>query len=222
VKADAAREALVRRGVRLNLLTLTWNSVEGVVAVASGVTAGSVALVGFGVDSGIELAAGLAALWRLRSDRRAADRERADRIAHRLVGASFLVLAGYVACEASVALWNREPPEESRVGIVLAVLSLAVMPVLARAKRRVAAGLASRALEAEATQTSMCMWLSAILLGGLGLHAALGWWWADPIAALAMTPILVREGLEGWRGEDPCGCHGCEGENRRGGTDDGG
>ncbi|HEX5632134.1 MAG TPA: cation transporter, partial [Gemmatimonadales bacterium] len=176
-------------------------------ALAAGIVAGSIALTGFGVDSVIELSAGLAALWRLHADADAARRERAERLTHRLVGAAFLALAAYVTWEAVGALAARRAPEESVTGMVLAALSLVVMPLLARAKRRVAQGLASRALAAEAMQTDVCAWLSAILLGGLALNAVLGWWWADPIAALAMVPLLVREGVEGMRGEASCACH---------------
>lgn len=199
------RARWVRRGRWLNAATIAYNSLEGILAIGAGVIAGSVALVGFGVDSAIELAAGLVALWRLASDAEPARRERAERIAHRLIGASFLALAAYVGWESATALARREIPDESVVGIVLAAASLAVMPLLARAKRTVAGHLASRALASEATQTSMCMWLSAILLAGLSLNALFGWWWADPLAALAMVPILAREGIEGLHGKDPCG-----------------
>lgn len=208
--APLERARWVRRGRWLNAATIGYNSLEGFLAIGAGSIAGSIALVGFGVDSAIELAAGLIALWRLASDADPARRDRAERIAHRLIGASFLALAAYVGWESTTALWHREVPDESAVGIVLAAASLGIMPLLARAKRSVARRLASRSLESEATQTSMCMWLSAILLVGLSLNALFGWWWADPVAALGMVPILAREGLEGLRGKDPCrdGC-GC-------------
>ena len=199
------RTRWVRRGRWLNVATIAYNSLEGVLAIGAGVLAGSIALVGFGVDSAIELAAGLVALWRLASDAEPARRERAERISHRLIGLSFLGLAAYVGWESAAALWFHAAPEESVFGIVLAAISLMIMPVLARGKRTVARHLGSRALESEATQTSMCMWLSAILLAGLSLNALLGWWWADPVAALGMVPILAREGVEGLRGRDPCG-----------------
>jgi divalent metal cation (Fe/Co/Zn/Cd) transporter len=199
------RPRWVRRGRWLNGATIAYNSLEGVLAIGAGLLAGSVALVGFGVDSAIELAAGLVALWRLASDVDPARRERAERVAHRLIGFSFLGLAVYVLWESGRALWFRDAPDESVTGIVLAAASLLIMPVLARAKRTVARHLGSRALESEATQTSMCMWLSAILLAGLTLNAVFGWWWADPAAALGMVPILAREGVEGLRGRDPCG-----------------
>lgn len=195
------RDGLVRRGRRLEYLTVGWNLLEAAVALGAGLVAGSAALVGFGFDSLVESTSGGALLWRLRSDE---DAERRERIALKLVGASFLLLAAYVAFDAGKSLVNREPPDESYVGIVLAAVSLVVMPLLARAKRRVAAGLNSRALAADSRQTDICAYLSAILLGGLLLNAALGWWWADPIAALVMIPVIVKEGVEALRGETCC------------------
>lgn len=174
---------------------------EAAVAVGAGVYAGSIALVGFGVDSLIESLSGGILLWRLRLHE--AD-ERREQLALRLVGVSFLVLAAYVAVEAVKSLYLRELPEASIVGIALAALSLIVMPLLARAKRKVAARLQSRALHADSRQTDLCAYLSAILLGGLGLNALVGWWWADPVAALIMVPIIAREGVEALRGEDCC------------------
>lgn len=203
----SARPALVRRGLALVYATLAYNAIEGVVAITAGLAAGSIALVGFGVDSGIELAAGLAAAWRLHADHEPGRRERVERRAQRLVGLSFLLLAAYVTFEAIGALAGRAAPDESWLGIALAAASLVVMPILVRAKRRVATGLESGALSAEATQTAVCTWLSAILLAGLGLNATLGWWWADPVAALAMVPLIVREGIEGVRGRSTCGEH---------------
>ena len=200
------RGPLIRRARRLEYLTVGWNLLEALVAVGAGLAAGSAALVGFGLDSLIESASGGALLWRLRSDE---DAERRERIALRLVGVSFLLLAAYVAFDAGKSLLYVEPPEESPVGIGLAALSLAVMPLLARAKRRVAAQLGSRALAADSRQTDICAYLSAILLGGLLLNAAFGWWWADPLVALVMVPIIIREGVEALRGETCCGgtCH---------------
>jgi len=207
--AAAPRPALVARGLRLTYVTLGYNAVEAGVAIAAGVAAGSIALVGFGADSLIELTAGTAALWRLRSDHDAARRARAERASLRVIGACFLALALYVAVDAALALARRDEPAESTLGIALAALSAAVMPLLARAKRRVAVGMGSGALAADATQTSLCGWLSVILLAGLALNAALGWWWADPVAALGMVPIIAREGVEGVRGRSACGdgCH---------------
>jgi len=203
----AARPAWVRRGLRLNYLTLAYNTVEAIVAIAAGLVAGSVALVGFGVDSGIEVTASAAAQWRLRADLDPVRRERVERVTHRVIGASFLVLADYVAVDSVTTLWKREAPAASPAGLMILVLSLLVMPVLARAKRRVARALLSRALEADAAQTSLCAYLSLIALAGVGLNAAFGWWWADPVAALAMVPIVAKEGMEGLRGEAGCECH---------------
>jgi divalent metal cation (Fe/Co/Zn/Cd) transporter len=202
----AARPALVRRGLRLNYLTLAYNTVEAIVAIAAGLVAGSVALVGFGVDSGIEVTASVAAQWRLRADLDPVRRERVEQVTQRVIGASFLVLAAYVAMDSVTTLWEREGPEASTVGLVILMLSVLVMPVLARAKRRVARALQSRALEGDAAQTSLCAYLSVIALAGVGLNAAFGWWWADPAAALAMVPIIGKEGVEGLRGEAECGC----------------
>jgi divalent metal cation (Fe/Co/Zn/Cd) transporter len=200
-EAVATRSALVRRGLWLNYLGIGYNVVEAIVSIAAGLVAGSVALVGFGVDSGIEVTASIAAQWRLRADLNLERRARVERVTHRVIGASFVALAVYVAVESVTTLWQREAPDASRVGLVILTLSVLVMPVLAQAKRRVARGLDSRALEADAAQTSICAYLSVIALAGVGLNAAFGWWWADPVAALAMVPIIAKEGLEGMRGE---------------------
>jgi divalent metal cation (Fe/Co/Zn/Cd) transporter len=199
----AARASDVARGRRLEHLTVGWNLCEGAIAVAAGAAAGSTALVGFGLDSFIESTSGAAIIWRLA--RAGEDDERRERIALKLVGASLLLLAAYVAADAVRSLVRREPPEVSMVGVVLAAVSLLVMPLLARAKRKVAARIDSRALAADSKQTDICAYLSAILLAGLAANAAFGWWWADPAAALLMTPIIVKEGLEALRGETCCG-----------------
>lgn len=208
METDAVRAVVVRRGLRLEYLTIAWNSLEAVIAVFFGIIAGSIALVGFGLDSVIEVSSGTVLLWRLRADRHDERREHAERVALKLVGASFLALAAYVAVDAAKTLWLRESPEKSIVGIALAVVSLIVMPLLARAKRRVAADLSSRAMHADSRQTDLCAYLSAILLGGLVLNALLGWWWADPAAGIIMTPIIAFEGIKALRGE-PCAdaCH---------------
>jgi len=202
----AGRALLVRRGLRLEILTLAWNSLEAVVAIAAGWIAGSIALIGFGLDSVIESASGAVLLWRLRRDADLTRREHVERRALQLVGWSFLLLAAYVAVDASRSLWLRESPDRSTVGIILAAVSLVVMPLLARAKRRVAARISSRALHADSRQTDLCAYLSAILLGGLLLNAFLGWWWADPVAALLMVPIIAREGRDALRGERCSDC----------------
>ena len=192
----------VRRGRRLEYVTIIWNSLEAVTSIGAGLFAGSIALVGFGVDSIIETSSGAILLWRLRDGERGEGREH---LALRLVGVSFLLLAAYVGFDAVKSLIMREPPEASYVGIGIAALSLVVMPVLARAKRRVAANINSRAMRADSRQTDLCAYLSAILLVGLVLNALFGLWWADPVAGLVMTPIIAREGIGALRGET-CTC----------------
>jgi divalent metal cation (Fe/Co/Zn/Cd) transporter len=202
------RSHFIRRGKLLEYATIGYNTLEGIVAVAAGLIAGSVALVGFGFDSAIEVISGATLLWRLYTDVDEERRERVEQRALRIVGWSFLLLAAYVTFDAAKSLIRREAPHESILGIGIAALSLVIMPLLVRAKRRVAAAIGSKALDADATQTALCTYLSAILLGGLLLNALVGWWWADPVAALVMVPIIVREGLEGVRGErceDDCG-----------------
>lgn len=195
----------LRKGRRLEYFTIGWNLLEALVSIAAGLFAGSIALIGFGVDSLIETASGVVLLWRLSEGEAGESRERT---ALKLVGWSLLALAAYVAVDALKSLVLREEPERSIPGIIIAALSLIVMPLLARAKRKVAAGLQSRAMAADSTQTDICAYLSAILLGGLGLNALFGWWWADPAAALIMVPFIVKEGLEALRGETCCDCHG--------------
>jgi divalent metal cation (Fe/Co/Zn/Cd) transporter len=202
---ESVRTHAVRRGRWLTWATIGYNCLEGLLAIGSGLLAGSVSLIGFGVDSFIEVSASLTAVWRLHVDRDAGRCARAERLAQRLIGLSFLALAGYVAVEATRSLVTRVEPDASPIGIGIAAASLVVMPLLARAKRRVAARLSSGALSAEARQTEICMYLSAILLAGLGLNAAFAWWWADPVAGISMTPFIAWEGIEGLRGRHACG-----------------
>jgi divalent metal cation (Fe/Co/Zn/Cd) transporter len=194
----------VRQGRRLEYFTIGWNMVEAGVAIGAGWLAGSIALVGFGVDSLIESISGSILLWRLFSPVQDESREK---IAIKLVGISFLILAAYVAFDALKSLLTYESPDTSLVGIGLSIVSLILMPILARAKRRSAVDLNSRAMKADSKQTDLCAYLSAILLGGLVLNALWGWWWADPVAALIMVPIIAREGVEGLRGEVCGDCH---------------
>lgn len=201
LKQQTFRNANLRRGKRLEYLTIGWNSIEAFVAIGSGAASGSASLVGFGVDSLIENFSAATLLWRLRDSAHGARREQ---IALKLVGISFLLLAVYIAFGAVKSLTLRESPAVSFAGIVIAALSLVVMPVLARAKRRVAQNLDSRAMRADSRQTDLCAYLSAILLAGLILNAAFGWWWADSIAALLMTPIIAKEGVQSLRGKS-CG-----------------
>jgi divalent metal cation (Fe/Co/Zn/Cd) transporter len=191
----------------LEYLTLAWNSLEAVAAIGAGVIAGSIALVGFGLDSVIECFSGSVLLWRLREGQ---EGERRERMALRLVGASFLALAVYVAYDAISVLARHDAPEKSWFGVAVAIASLIAMPLLARAKRRVATELTSRALHADARQTDICAYLSAILLGGLLMNALLHWWWADPVAALVMVPIIGREGAQALRGKTCCESRTCD------------
>lgn len=196
----------LKRGLQLEYLTVGWNIVEGVIAVGAGMVAGSIALIGFGVDSFVETISGAVLIWRLSAEARGRhDEDAIERIeerAEKLVGVAFLLLAAYVAFEAVRTLINQEAPEASPVGIVLTSVSIAVMLWLARAKRRVGEALGSRAMLADAQQTYACWYLSVVALVGLALNAIFGLWWADPVAALGITVLLVREGVEALRGED--------------------
>jgi divalent metal cation (Fe/Co/Zn/Cd) transporter len=198
------RASLARRGRWLEYFTIAWNSLEGLVAVFAGGVAGSISLTGFGIDSFIEVTSGAALLWRMSVDSDVERREANERIALRVVGLCFLVLGGYVAYESVASLILGKAARHSTPGIVLACVSLIVMPLLSCAKRRVGNALGSTAMHADAKQTDFCVYLSAILLGGLLLNAVFGSWWADPVAALVMTPIITKEGLAGIRGQ------GCE------------
>ena len=199
------RERLIRRGLQLSFFTVIWNVIEGVVAIASGIVAGSVALIGFGVDSFVETASGAVVGWRFSYEMRGRSQEQAEKAelwAARITGALLLVLALYLLLDSGRRLlgFGREP-EASRAGIALTIISLVVMPLLARAKLKTADSLGSKALRVDSYETITCAWLSAVALAGLILNAVLGWWWADPLAALALIPLIVREGLEGLRGE---------------------
>ncbi len=196
------RVALLRRGARLESVTVAYNALEGGVAVVAGLAAGSVALTGFGIDSVIEVTSGALLWWRLRAELGAPPLGAAvEARAARVAGLLLLALAGYLVVESGRQFLVRARPETSVIGLAITVLSLVVMPLLARAKLRVADALGSRALRADAHETIVCAWLSFTTLLGLALNAVLGWWWADPVAALAMVPLIVREGLEAWRAE---------------------
>ena len=200
------RAATARRGRRLEYFTIAWNSVEAIVALIAGLAAGSISLVGFGTDSIIEVTSGAALLWRMSADHDVHRRERNERLALRIVGLCFLALAVYIGYESVDHLIQRQAPEHSIAGIVLACLSLIVMPLLARAKREVGTALGSAAMHADAKQTDFCTYLSAILLAGLLLNAVFGLWWTDPLSALIMAPIIAKEGNDGVRGDV---CHHC-------------
>jgi divalent metal cation (Fe/Co/Zn/Cd) transporter len=205
--ALADRPALLRRALRLEYLTVGWNMVEGLVAIGAAMVSGSVALLGFGIDSFVESASGSVLIWRLLAERNA-DEDDEERIEHverraqKLVAASLVLLGAFITWDSVTSLAAGERPEPSAVGMALAITSLLVMWWLARQKRRVAIALGSRAMSADAFQTDACFWLSVFLLVGIGANALLGWWWADPVAALAMVLFIGREALEAWRGED--------------------
>jgi len=200
------RTLILRRGRRLEYFTIAWNSIEGLLAVAMGIIAGSISLMGFGLDSFIEVTSGSVLLWRMSVDADVHRRERNEKRALRIVGLCFCLLAVYVVYESGMDLISRQAPEHSLPGIILACVSLVAMPLLSRAKRSVGRAIGSAAMHADARQTEFCTYLSAILLGGLLLNALFGLWWADPVAALMMVPIIGREGLEGLRGKvcDDC------------------
>ena len=201
-----ARETIASRGRRLEYFTIAWNSLEGLIALTAGVIAGSISLVGFGVDSFVEVTSGATLLWRMSVDADAESRERNEQLSLKIVGLCFIALATYIAYEAARDLIKKAAPEHSTPGIVLACISLIVMPILSRAKRRVGVALNSAAMRADAKQTEFCTYLSAILLVGLLANAFFGLWWADPVAALIMVPIIAKEGVEGWQGQ---ACNNC-------------
>ncbi len=205
MSAVETRRLLLNRGLRLEYLTVGWNLVEGAVALVAAAATGSVALIGFGVDSFVESLSGAVLIWRLRSESNGElDEDAVERLERRaalFVGVSFFALAAYVAFDAITAFVDQRRPEPSPLGIAITALSIGVMLWLARAKRDAATALDSRALAADAEQTQACWYLSVVVLSGIGLNAAFGWWWADPLAALGITVILVREGLEALRGE---------------------
>ncbi|MDP8937474.1 MAG: cation transporter [Actinomycetota bacterium] len=196
-----ARPLAVRRARLLNRFTIGWNVIEGVVAVTAGLVAGSVSLVGFGLDSGIEVSASLILAWRLGQERRGGCMAESDRRATRAIAVCFAVLAAYVWTEASRDLIGGSRPSASAVGIAMAGLSLVVMPGLARAKRRLAPALGSQAAASEADQTMLCALLSAVVLVGLGLNAGFGWWWADPVAGLVIGGLAAVEARRTWRAD---------------------
>lgn len=203
--ADRARWG--RRAQLLAAASVSYNMVEAAIAIAAGLVAGSVALVGFGLDSIVEVASGLIVLWQFRHPLP----ESRERTALRLMAVSFFALAAYVTVESVRALMVGHAPDPSPVGIGLAVASLAVMPLLSWAQRRTGRALGSNAVVADSTQTLLCTYLSAVLLLGLVLNATLGWHWADPIAGLVIAAVAAKEGRDAWRGEGCCTPTGCAG-----------
>jgi len=207
--ATAEFALIAQRGKRLEYLTIGWNGLEGLAALATGIIAGSVSLVGFGVDSFIEVTSAVAVLWRLSAITDEESREQNERLTLKIVGICFLGLSAYIAYASISNLLRRQAPEHSIAGIVVACAALVAMPLLARAKKQIGEQLGSGAMVADARQADFCTYLSAILLAGLILNAAFGWWWSDPIAALVMTPIIVKEGLNAWQGKACCE-HACK------------
>lgn len=198
----------VKLAVGLVSLTVLYNVAEAIIAVFTGYSSESIALVGFGFDSMLEVSAAVLMLWRLYEQIKHQNDdavERAETFVHRFVGATFILLATYIAYDAGMTLWFQNRPEETTIGIILAALSLLIMPALAWGKIKTARKINSRALEAEAKETVACSILSLILLVGLVLNAVFGWWWADPVAALVMIPWLIKEGIAGLKGESCCG-----------------
>ena len=202
VIAPVERQALERRARLLAWAGIGWHVVEFAVAIGAGVAAGSIALIGFGADSLIEVLASLVVIWLFTGGRRGS--REAERRAQLLIAVLFFALAAYVGVEAVLTLVKRTHPGVSWIGIVLAAVTVVAMPLLAAAKRRVGAALHSSATVKEAGQTQLCFYLSAVLLVGLGANALFGWWWADPLAALAIAGVAVHEGRSSWRGEGCC------------------
>ena len=204
--ANGKRIRLLRRGLLLEIVTVLWNLLEGGIAVTAGVLSGSVALVGFGVDSFVETASAAVVGWRLRLELKGQSAGKAEEVERRtakVAGGLLMVLAAYILIDAGRRLLGYGgEAKESLVGIVLTSVSLVGMPTLAWFKLKAARALGSRALRADAYETIACAWLSFTTLAGLTLNATLGWWWADPLAALVLVPLIVREGLEGLRGDD--------------------
>jgi divalent metal cation (Fe/Co/Zn/Cd) transporter len=198
------RHVIAQRGKRLEYFTIAWNTLEGLVAMVAGSAAGSISLVGFGIDSFIEVVSGSTLLWRMATDADLQARERNERLSLKIVGLLFLALAVYVTFESVFDLVRRSAPEHSLPGIMLACVSLVVMPLLSSKKKSVGRELGSAAMHADARQTDFCVYLSAILLVGLLCNALFGWWWGDPVAALAMVPVIVKEGVDSVRGETCC------------------
>ncbi len=207
---DAVRKALTKKALRLELFLITYNVFEAAISIFFGMAALSVALVGFGLDSIIEVSAAVILVWRLSHRGTDEEESKKEKKALFLIGCTFFLLAIYILFESGSKLFSQERPEISYVGIIIATLSLIIMPTLGLLKKRLAKQLGSKALEADAIETLVCAYLSFALLLGLGLNALFGWWWADPVAALAMVYFIVKEGWEAVSGEDCCSSKKCD------------
>ena len=199
VAPDADRDVLIRRGVALEIFTLLWMTVEAAVAVVAGTVAGSVALLAFGIDSVIEFVAALVVLHSFRAEQAGRPPSGGEQRALRVIGVTFFLLAAYIVVDAAYTLLAARPPESSAAGVAVSAAALLVMPVLSVVKRRTGTRLGSQMLLADAAESLFCAYLSAVVLVGLALNAVLGWWWADPVAALLVVPLVLNEGLEASR-----------------------
>lgn len=197
-KQDKIHSKHIQKGRILEYITVTWDILEALGSIIAAILSGSVALLSYGIDSVIEVTSGSVLLWRLQDGEKG---EKRELLAARLVGISLIALALYILYDAGSSILLHNPPETSYLGIGIAAVSVVIMPLLARAKRKVATGISSKAMHADSKQTDICAYLSAILLAGLLLNAIFGWWWADPAAALIMIPIIVKEGIEALQGE---------------------
>ncbi len=205
---ETSQPLLIRRALILEYLTVAWNVIEAIIAIGAGITAGSIALVGFGLDSIIEVTAAGAIIWRLKKQGDLDEESKREKAALKIVGLTFFALAAYISFESLHALWTQERPSQSLVGIILALASAVTMPVLGLAKRKVAFQIGSKALAADGMETIVCAYLSVALLVGLALNAIWGLWWADPVAGLVMVWFIVKEGREAFEGCNDC----CDGK----------
>lgn len=199
---DAKRDRLVRRGVALEIFTLSWMTVEGAIAVAAAIAAGSVALMAFGIDSVIEFVAAVAVLQAFRAEQAGRSHSGGEQRALRVIGVTFFLLAAYIVADAAYTLIAASKPDSSVAGVAVSAAALAVMPPLSVFKRRTGGALGSQMLMADAAESRFCAYLSATVLVGLLLNVSVGWWWADPVAALAVVPLVIKEGLEALEGDD--------------------
>jgi len=204
VTNQQSRVAVLISGKRLEYFTIIWHLLEGIISLIAGIAAGSLSLVGFGVDSLIELISGVAVLWRMSVDHKVGQRERNEMLTLKLIGWSFIALAAYLIFESTVSFIKWRAPERSPFGVAIAVLSLVIMPLLSHAKRRIGARLHSSAMYADARQADFCAYLAAILLAGLLLNYWFHWWWADPLGAIAMALIIGNEGVNASTGQGNC------------------